>query len=129
MSSTIKKGTGQSAQKPSGRTKHFNNSDANVFGKTATGKLRSVSESPGAFIRRTAQGTRPKDQIKAGSERVSQPAADVRKSNHAMLSMPEIKEAITSIQWPPGSGSFTLYDESGRGRGGIPGRASSCIPI
>lgn len=28
-----------------------------------------------------------------------------------------ITQAIGSIQWPPGSGSFTLHDQSGRGRG------------
>lgn len=29
----------------------------------------------------------------------------------------EICEAITTIEWPPGSGSFTLYDQSGKKRG------------
>ena len=29
----------------------------------------------------------------------------------------DISEAIRSIQWPPGSGSFTLYDQYGKGRG------------
>lgn len=28
-----------------------------------------------------------------------------------------ITQAIKSIQWPPGSGSFTLYDEPGKSRG------------
>jgi len=28
-----------------------------------------------------------------------------------------IIDAIRSVQWPPNSGSFTLYDESGKGRG------------
>lgn len=28
-----------------------------------------------------------------------------------------IHQAIKSIQWPPGSGSFTLYDQSGKRRG------------
>lgn len=28
-----------------------------------------------------------------------------------------IIQAIKSVQWPPGSGSFTLYDEPGKGRG------------
>jgi hypothetical protein len=28
-----------------------------------------------------------------------------------------IFDAIKAIQWPPGSGSFTLYDEPGKGRG------------
>jgi hypothetical protein len=28
-----------------------------------------------------------------------------------------IFEAIRAIQWPPGSGSFILYDEPGKGRG------------
>ncbi|MCL6611227.1 MAG: hypothetical protein K6T66_06780 [Peptococcaceae bacterium] len=28
-----------------------------------------------------------------------------------------ITQAIKSIQWPPGSGSFTLYDQPGKGRG------------
>jgi hypothetical protein len=28
-----------------------------------------------------------------------------------------ITQAIKSIQWPPGSGSFTLYDEPGKARG------------
>lgn len=29
----------------------------------------------------------------------------------------DIAQAIKSIEWPPGSGSFTLYDEPGKGRG------------
>jgi hypothetical protein len=29
----------------------------------------------------------------------------------------EIENAIKSMEWPPGSGKFTLYDESGKGRG------------
>jgi hypothetical protein len=29
----------------------------------------------------------------------------------------EIIQAIRTIQWPPGSGSFTLYDQSGKKRG------------
>lgn len=29
----------------------------------------------------------------------------------------EIKEAIRAVQWPPGSGSFTLYDQPGKKRG------------
>jgi hypothetical protein len=29
----------------------------------------------------------------------------------------EICESIRSIEWPPGSGSFTLYDQSGKKRG------------
>jgi len=28
-----------------------------------------------------------------------------------------IMQAIKAIQWPPGSGSFTLYDQPGKGRG------------
>jgi hypothetical protein len=28
-----------------------------------------------------------------------------------------IRQAISTIQWPPGSGSFTLYDQPGKGRG------------
>jgi len=28
-----------------------------------------------------------------------------------------ITQAIRAVQWPPGSGSFTLYDQSGKGRG------------
>lgn len=29
----------------------------------------------------------------------------------------EIKQAIASIEWPPGSGSFTIYEQSGKKRG------------
>jgi len=29
----------------------------------------------------------------------------------------DINQAITAIQWPPGSGSFTLYDQPGKKRG------------
>jgi hypothetical protein len=29
----------------------------------------------------------------------------------------QIHQAIKSIQWPSGSGSFTLYDQSGKKRG------------
>lgn len=36
-----------------------------------------------------------------------------------------IKAAVSSIQWPPGSGSFTLYDESGK----KPGEGSGVKPI
>ncbi|MBN1102483.1 MAG: hypothetical protein JXL84_03615 [Deltaproteobacteria bacterium] len=36
-----------------------------------------------------------------------------------------IRTAIMSIQWPPGSGSFTLYDESGK----KPGEGSGVKPI
>jgi hypothetical protein len=36
-----------------------------------------------------------------------------------------IRVAIMSIQWPPGSGSFTLYDESGK----RPGEGSGVKPI
>jgi hypothetical protein len=28
-----------------------------------------------------------------------------------------IMEAIEAIEWPPGSGSFTLYDQPGKARG------------
>jgi len=37
----------------------------------------------------------------------------------------EIDEAINSVEWPPGSGSFTLFDESGKGRG----RGNGVTPI
>jgi len=37
----------------------------------------------------------------------------------------EIEEAIKSVEWPPGSGSFTLFDESGKGRG----KGSGVTPI
>ena len=36
-----------------------------------------------------------------------------------------IMQAIKTIQWPPGSGSFTLYDEPGKARG----RGSGVKPI
>jgi hypothetical protein len=36
-----------------------------------------------------------------------------------------IYQAIQSIEWPPGSGSFTLYDESGKKRG----QGSGVTPI
>ncbi len=29
----------------------------------------------------------------------------------------DVLQAITSIQWPPGSGAFILYDEPGKRRG------------
>jgi hypothetical protein len=36
-----------------------------------------------------------------------------------------IRQAIQSIEWPPGSGSFTLYDEPGKKRG----QGSGVVPI
>lgn len=41
-----------------------------------------------------------------------------------------IHQAIKSIQWPPGSGSFTLYDQSGKKRGegnGVKPIKEACI--
>ena len=37
----------------------------------------------------------------------------------------EIESAIRSVEWPPGSGSFTLHDESGKKRG----RGNGVTPI
>ena len=42
----------------------------------------------------------------------------------------EIDEAIRSVEWPPGSGSFTLYDEPGKKRGqgnGVTPIKSECM--
>lgn len=46
--------------------------------------------------------------ISAGDFPNSRKWKDIRKDIH---------KAIKSIEWPPGSGSFTLYDESGKKRG------------
>src|SRR6266508_5895906 len=37
----------------------------------------------------------------------------------------DIVSAVQTMQWPPGSGSFTLYEESGKGRG----KGSGVTPI
>jgi hypothetical protein len=39
------------------------------------------------------------------------------KTNQWVTLQQHISQAIETIQWPPGSGSFTLHDESGRARG------------
>lgn len=39
------------------------------------------------------------------------------KTSHWKTIKNNIHQAIKSIQWPPGSGSFTLYDQSGKKRG------------
>ncbi len=38
-------------------------------------------------------------------------------SNEFSLIMNQIKDSIQSVEWPPGSGSFTLYPQSGKKRG------------
>lgn len=44
-------------------------------------------------------------------------AGDVSKSPEWTRRYGEICKAIKTIEWPPGSGSFTLYDEPGKKRG------------
>jgi hypothetical protein len=44
-------------------------------------------------------------------------AGAVSKSTEWQIRYDEITKAIKAIDWPPGSGSFTLYDEPGKKRG------------
>lgn len=44
-------------------------------------------------------------------------AGNVRKLDEWNIRFGQILKAIQSIEWPPGSGSFTLYDQPGKRRG------------
>ena len=52
-------------------------------------------------------------------------AGHFSRSNEWKIIKGHIIQAIKSVEWPPGSGSFTLYDESGKERG----RGSGVKPI
>lgn len=42
---------------------------------------------------------------------------DVQASASGTQALAEIRTAISNVHWPPGSGSFTIYPESGKRRG------------